>query len=256
MREYVLRLREVTKRFGGLKAVDGVSFDVRKGTIVGVIGPNGSGKTTLFNLITGVYRPDGGEIYFEGKPIHGLEPHRIYRMGLVRTFQIPRAFYRMTVLDNVILAARDQIGDGLLSALLKRRRWRKQEARLIEKAMDILEFLGLHDHANSSPASISGGQLRLLELARALISDPKMILLDEPASGIAPSLAKRIFGKIMELRSTFGITFLIIEHRLEYIMDCADWVLVLHKGRIIGEGRPYEVMESEDVLKAYLGEAS
>ncbi len=254
MSNYILEVEAVSKYFGGLKAIDHVSFDIRKGMIVGLVGPNGSGKTTLFNTITGIYKPDSGEIYFEGKPIHGLRPYQIYRRGLVRTFQIPRVINRVSVLDNVVIAARNQIGDELLNIFTKRREWLRQERHIIKKAMNVLEFLDLHKYYNVSPSSLSGGQLRLLELARALISNPKMVLLDEPASGIAPHLAKKIYDKILELRSNFNITFFIIEHRLEYIVECADWMLVLYKGRIIEEGPPHEILESKRVAKVYLGE--
>jgi ABC-type branched-subunit amino acid transport system ATPase component len=250
----LLSLCHITKAFGGLRAVEDVSLDIKRGSITGLIGPNGSGKTTLFNVISGVCPPDKGEMYFDGDELAGLQPHDVYRRGLVRTFQFPRPFYKMTLLDNMLIAARCQNGDHL-SRVFLRNRWIKQEAEFTERSMETLDFFELSNYFSSLPSCLSGGQLKLLELAKVLMSDPKMILLDEPASGIAPPLAKKIFRKILELRSTRNVTFFVIEHRMEYILDFADWVFVMHKGRIIDEGQPETVMKSRKVIDAYLGEA-
>lgn len=249
----LLTLKGVRKSFDGLKAVDGVSLEVKSAKIVGLIGPNGSGKTTLFNTISGVYKPDIGEVYFNKERIDRLPPHEIYEKGLVRSFQIPRLFGKMTVLDNMMIAGRNQIGDGLTNVFLRKGKWKAQESELHEKAMGILEFLMLGDLSEARPDEISGGQIKLLEIGRAMMSDPQMILLDEPAAGVNPILARQIFDRIVELRDGKGITFFIIEHRIEFLLNLVDWVHVMHKGRIIADGPPHSISEDGRVVKAYLG---
>lgn len=250
----LLAVKGAVKRFGGLVAVNDVSLDIKQGSIVGLIGPNGSGKTTLFNVISGVFPPDSGEVYFDGERIDGLAPYEIYHRGLVRSFQIPRLFQKMTVLDNVMVAARNQIGDKLFNVPI-RRRWMKQESDLLEKAQDILNFLDLGHLSDEPSTNISGGQLKLLEIGRALISDPKMLLFDEPAAGVNPAIAQEIFKKFVDLKQNKGLTFFIIEHRIELVLDFLDWMYVMHKGSIIAEGPPKEVVNNERVIKIYLGEA-
>ncbi len=250
----ILKLESVRKQFGGIHAVDGLSMSVNHREIVGLIGPNGSGKTTLFNVISGVLKPDRGIVRFDGTRIDGMSPDKIYKLGLVRSFQTPRLFRRMTVMDNVVFAARGQLGDGLGPSLAKRRAWREQEEELEKKALGILDFLELTRLKDDYPSSLSGGQLKLLEIGRSLMSDPKMLLLDEPAAGVNPYLAAKIFEKIRELRASLGLTFLIIEHRMELLLSYVDNLRVMHKGRVIAEGTPDEIQKTEQVIQVYLGE--
>ncbi|RLI05433.1 ABC transporter ATP-binding protein [Candidatus Bathyarchaeota archaeon] len=255
MEEILLETRNLTKSFGGLKAVNNVTLTVGKNSITGLIGPNGSGKTTLFNTITGVYSPDHGEVYFEGKRIDKLSPHQIYAKGLVRTFQTPRLFQKLTVLDNMMVASRNHVGDSFLNVFLKRRSWGEQEAKLAERALEILELLELDDRKDTPASELSGGQMKLLELGRALMTEPKMMLLDEPAAGVNPTLARRIFEKIRQLRDELSLTFFTIEHRIEILLEHADWIYVMHNGSIVAEGTPDEVVNNKVVVDVYLGEA-
>lgn len=250
----LLTLVDLAKSFDGLRAVDGVSLKVERGSIAGLIGPNGSGKTTLFHTITGIETPDHGKVYFNEERIDGLPPNDIYERGLVRSFQIPRLFNKMTVLDNMIIAGRDQIGDNLSDVVLRRHRWMEQEKELRERALDILEFMELKHLKDAYPNQISGGQIKLLEIGRTLMSKPQMLLLDEPAAGVNPTLADQIFEKILDLRDVQGPTFLIIEHRIELLLNIVDQVFVMNKGRIISEGKPDEIKLDKRVVEAYLGE--
>jgi branched-chain amino acid transport system ATP-binding protein len=254
MEKKLLEAENVMKSFGGLKAVDNVTLSVKEGSITGLMGPNGSGKTTLFNLISGIHKPELGRIYFAGERIDNLTPHQIYARGIARAFQIPRLFQRLTVLDNMMLAANGNVGDGLLNVFLKTRKWREQEVELAEKAIEILELVEL-DHVKSLPASnLSGGQMKLLEIGRALMAEPKLLLLDEPAAGVNPTLAAEIFRKIEQLRRDLGVTFFTIEHRVEFLLGHSDWLYVMHRGNIIAEGKPDEVLNNKMVIDVYLGE--
>lgn len=253
MEEPLLRVEEVRKSFGGLRAVDGVSLKVEKGSIVGLVGPNGSGKTTLFNVILGHYPPEQGRVYFNGERIDHLPPYQVYKKGLARAFQLPRLFYQLTLLDNMLLAVREHSGDGFFSTFLGRRKWQEQEKRIANKALEILEILEL-EHLRLSPAEeLSGGQRKLLEIGRAMMSDPILMLLDEPAAGLNPLIAKKIFQRIEEFRKK-GVTFFIIEHRLDVLVEFADWIYLMDKGKIVAEGKPQEVIESPIFLEVYLGE--
>jgi len=252
--ETLLRIREVSKHFGGVYAVNGVSLDIKSGSIWGLVGPNGSGKSTLFNTVLGLHRPDAGDIYFNSNCISNLAPHQIYALGLVNAFQIPRLFQKLSVLDNMLVAARGHQGDRLLNSLFSKKSWQKQEVELADKAMEILELLGL-DHLVFSPAGeLSGGQRKLLEIGRGLMASPTLLLLDEPAAGINPNLGRRIFEKIENLRQEKGISFFIIEHRLEILFNFAHWVYVMDKGKIVIEGKPKEVAENPAFYQVYLGE--
>lgn len=251
----ILKTENLTKAFGGLKAVNNVTLTVKDNTITGLIGPNGSGKTTLFNVISGVYKPTSGAIYFNGKRIDGLSPHKVYHEGLVRTFQIPRLFQKLTVLENMIVAARSNTGENLLGTFLRRRKWSEEEEKLAEKALEILELLELDNLRDTPAGELSGGQMKLLELGRALITEPKMLLLDEPAAGVNPTLAKRIFEKITQLRDELLLTFFTIEHRVEILLEHADWIYVMHNGSIISQGKPDDVINDKTVVDVYLGEA-
>ena len=253
MEEALLKIREVSKHFGGVYAVNGVSLDINHGGICGLVGPNGSGKTTLFNTILGLHKPDQGEIYFKGKCINNLAPHQIYELGLVNAFQIPRIFYNLSVLDNMLVAARGHQGDRLFNSLFLRGRWQEQEKGLIEEAQNILELVEL-EHLVFPPAGeLSGGQRKLLEVARGLMAKPTLLLLDEPAAGINPTLGKKIFQNLKDF-SHNGTSFFIVEHRLEILFEFASWVYVMDKGRIVIAGQPKTLVEDPTFYTIYLGE--
>ncbi len=253
MTEALLRIRGVRKSFGGLRAVDGATLDVRKGGITGLIGPNGSGKTTLFNTVLGIYQPEEGSIYLDSERIDGLPPHVVYAKGLANAFQIPRLFRQLSVLDNMLLAARGNKGEGFLQGLLLKARWQRKEAELAEKALGILRLLELEGLALAPAGEISGGQMKLLEIGRALMADPMLVLLDEPAAGVNPVLGRKIYERIEELCSQ-GLSFFIIEHRLEILFDFANWVYLMEKGRVVAEGSPAEIVNSPVFYEVYLGE--
>jgi ABC-type branched-subunit amino acid transport system ATPase component len=250
----ILETESVTKSFGGLKAVNKVNIKVGAETITGLIGPNGSGKTTLFNVLGGAMKADSGIITFKGNRIDGLPCFRIYRSGLVRTFQVPRLFLQMTVLDNMIIAARDQIGDGLAGVFLHDRGWKRQEEDIIKKALEVLELVDLYHQRTNLTGNLSGGQMKLLELGRALMSDPKMLLLDEPAAGVSPIIVDKIFDRISELRKLLNLTFFIIEHRIETLFNYTDTVIVMYRGEVIAEGSGKQLIEDPKVIDVYLGE--
>lgn len=253
MEESILRVKEVGKHFGGLWAVNRASLDVARASITALVGPNGSGKTTLFNVVFGLHKPDEGCVYFNGERIDHLAPHQVYAKGVVHAFQIPRLFYRLTVLDNMLLAARGHKGDGLLYSVVFRQGWQAQERELADKALELLNLLEL-DHLTLSPASeLSGGQRKLLEIGRALMASPVLLLLDEPAAGVNPKLGRKIFEKI-ELFRQRGLSFLIIEHRLEILFDFANWVYVMDRGEIAVEGKPDDVAKDSTFYKVYLGD--
>jgi len=251
--EALLKIREVSKHFGGVYAVNGVSLDINHGGICGLVGPNGSGKTTLFNTILGLHRPDQGEIYFHGERINNLAPHQIYKLGLVNAFQLPRLFYNLSVLDNMLVAARGHQGDRLFNSLFLRRRWQEQEKGLVQEALDILELVELEQWAFSLAGELSGGQRKLLEVARGLMAKPMLLLLDEPAAGINPVLGKRIFEKLKDF-SRNGIAFFIVEHRLEILFEFASWVYVMDKGKIVIAGQPQALIDNPTFYAIYLGE--
>jgi branched-chain amino acid transport system ATP-binding protein len=249
----LLKLVDVVKSFGGLRAVDGVSLEVEKGGLVGLIGPNGSGKTTLFNVIAGVYKPERGQIYFEGKRIDGLTPDEVFQRGIVRSFQLPRLFKGMTLLCNTLVPPRGQIGEKIRYAPIHRT-WKSQEISNAEEALKISRTLELDGVIANLATDISGGQMKLLEIGRALMGEPKLLLLDEPTAGVAPKLAREIFERIIDLREEFGITCFIIEHRLELLFDFVKHIFVMHKGQIIAEGTRDDIMNNETVIKVYLGD--
>ncbi|UXD21930.1 branched-chain amino acid ABC transporter substrate-binding protein [Ignicoccus pacificus DSM 13166] len=252
--DYILKVEHVRKTFGGIVALDDVVMGVRRGTMTALIGPNGSGKTTLFNVIAGVYKPDRGKVYFDGHDITGMPPEKIYHLGLVRTFQIPRMFKGMTVYENVLTAARNNPGESYAKSLI-RSIWKRAELGIANKAVDTMKLLKILHIAKNLSSAISGGQMKLVELARGLMSDPKMLLLDEPAAGVNPTLAHEIFKFLRHLRDERGMSMLIIEHRLDILFDYVDYVYVMHRGRIVAEGTPEEVSENPVVVEIYLGEA-
>ncbi len=248
----MLEVMDLEKNFGGIKAVDGCSLKVEQGSITGLIGPNGAGKTTLFNLITGFYAPDGGKIWFSGERIDGLSPHKVARKALTRTFQIPRELREMTVLENLMVVPENQIGERIWNSFFRPGVVRRQEREIRDEALGVLEFVELIDLANEYAKNLSSGQKKLLELARTLMAEPKMILLDEPGAGVNPTLMRKLTRNIENLRQR-GKTFFLIEHDMDLIMNLCDTVIVMNKGRQLAEGTPDEIKKNESVLEAYLG---
>lgn len=316
----ILSVRDIRKSFGNLHALDGVSLDVLERKITILIGPNGSGKTTLINVISGQYKPDSGKILFQGHDATGLPPYELYEKGLSRTFQIPALFWKLTVLENLLVAEKKNIGESLLwsnlpvgfrsrkdffrplfdgsagrllidtirsvKPLLRNRSllrriflekklvafaklvttksfkpwrdffvpsWREAERRSTEKASRILDLLGLTRAWNQPAYLLSGGQMKLVEIGRALMSDAKLLLLDEPVSGVNPTLAHEIFARIIKLRDELGLTFFIVEHRLDIALRYVDQMFAMAMGRVIASGSPDEVMKDRAVIEAYLG---
>jgi branched-chain amino acid transport system ATP-binding protein len=250
--EIILSVKDLHKSFGGVKALAGVNVDVFEGELIGLIGPNGSGKTTLFNTISGLVKPDKGTIYFLGKRIDGLEPSEIYKLGLVRSFQTPRLYSGLTVLENLLVPPKDQIGEKIIYAPFKSK-WSKQEKKFGADARSVSTLVELGDVIHNFAREISGGQMKLLELGRTLMGGPKLVLLDEPTAGVLPKLAEQIFAKIKELKERYALTFFIIEHRLEILFKYVERVYAMHQGRVIAEGTPDEIMKNKEVVKAYLG---
>lgn len=248
----ILEANGVSKNFGGLKALSGVSFAVEAGEILGVIGPNGSGKTTLFNVLTGIYPPSAGTVIYRGEQLSGLPPYHVTRRGVVRTFQNIRIFSNMTVMDNVLVGRHSRMGTSLLDAVLKTRSKRLAESSAHEKAGAYLDFAGLGAKKGEIAANLSYGEQRRLEIARALASEPSLLLLDEPGAGMNPYDAGRLMSLIKEIRTT-GITILLIEHNMRVLMGISDRVIALEAGRKIAEGTPEEIQRNPDVIRAYLG---
>ncbi|MFQ5796295.1 MAG: ABC transporter ATP-binding protein [Candidatus Bipolaricaulia bacterium] len=252
-RDEMLRVVEVVKDFGGVRALDHCTIAVERGTITGLIGPNGAGKTTLFNVVTGFITADAGRVIFKGKEITSLPPYKVFHNGLCRTFQIPHEFKEMTVLENLMLVPAQQKGEKLLYPWFRPGAVRKQERRVYDKAIEVLEFVDLIHLKDEYAGNLSGGQKKLLELARTMISDPEMILLDEPGAGVNPTLMKRLVGNIEHLCYERGLTFLLIEHDMDLVMSLCNPVIVLSEGRKLMEGTPDEVRQDPRVLDAYLG---
>lgn len=251
MTEPLLSVKRVSKHYGGIKAVDKASFELEPGRITGLIGPNGAGKTTMFDLITGHQRPDGGEIRFKGTHVDGLPPHRIARMGIGRTFQLVRLLPRLSALDNLVVAAPDHPGETVSAALFGG--WREAEARARERAEAWLAFVGMSHRRDVRAGNLSYGQGKLTEIARALTFDADLLLLDEPMSGINPTLRKRLLELIHRIRREEGKTFLIVEHDIEMIMAECDDIIVMDQGRVLLHADPETVRKDERVIEAYLG---
>jgi len=249
----ILKVDNIAKQYGGLRVLKGATLDVEEGKVVGLVGPNGSGKTTLLNIIFGLLKADEGKIYFQDKDITGLAPHKLYRLGMSFSFQMPRLFTRLTVRDNLHIAARDQVGESLIGALFMRNSWQKQESKLAVKAESIMELMGLTHLARNPAAELSGGQRKLLEVGRALMADPKMMLLDEPAAGVNPVLGKTIYQRLRQLKER-GMTFLVVEHKLDMMLDYADWVYMIDHGKILLSGPPRDVIEHPEFYTTYAGE--
>jgi neutral amino acid transport system ATP-binding protein len=242
----------LSKNFGGIRAVNDAQIQVQKGSITGLIGPNGAGKTTLFNLLSNFIKPDRGQVLFDGEPIHHLQPHQIALQGCVRTFQVARVLSRLSVLENMLLATQKQTGENFFNVWFQKGRVRQEERENKERAMSVLESVGLAAKAQDYAGALSGGQRKLLEIARALMTHPKLILLDEPAAGVNPTLIGQICEHIINWNKE-GITFLIIEHNMDVIMSLCDRVWVLAEGTNLAHGTPEEIQNNRAVLEAYLG---
>jgi branched-chain amino acid transport system ATP-binding protein len=249
----MLEIVKVEKSFGGLTAVCDCSLRVQEGSITGLIGPNGAGKTTLFNIITGYYKPDKGKITFLGEGIDGLPPHQIFHKKIYRTFQITREFAQMTVLENLMLMPEKQIGEKIWNTWFRASSVRRQEKVIQEKALEVLEFVELIDLKDEYAGSLSGGQKKLLELARSMMAEPKMVLLDEPGAGVNPTLMRKLIANIKKLCEEKKITFFLIEHDMDLIMNLCNPVIVMSEGKKLAEGIPEEIKKDERVLEAYLG---
>ncbi|HEV2138592.1 MAG TPA: ABC transporter ATP-binding protein [Nitrososphaerales archaeon] len=247
-----LEVRELTKSFGSLRALDGVTLDVEARKVNILIGPNGSGKTTLINTMSGFYKADSGTVAFDGKDITGLPPYKVYGLGVARTFQIPNLFWKLTVLENVLVAEKGNPGESFFRSLIKGA-WIKRETEATERALRLLDLLGLSRVWDNTAIKLSGGQMKLLELGRVLMSGARLILLDEPISGVNPTLAHEIFSRILKLRDELGVTFMIVEHRLDIALSYVDSVTAMAFGKVVATGKPELVMSDQKVIEAYLG---
>ena len=250
-----LRVEGLVKRFGGITAVDGATFEVEEGSLTGLIGPNGAGKSTTFNCITGVHGPTDGTIYFKGEDITGLEPYEIAQRGLVRTFQIARELEDMTVLENLMLAPKNQGGESVFRSVMPGLRGGivPEEEEIPERVWEMLEFFEIDHLAGEYAGGLSGGQRKLLEMARALMADPDVVLLDEPLAGVNPTLEEKLLDRIHELREE-GYTFLLVEHDMDVIMNNCERIIVMHQGQVLADGTSEDIQNNEQVIKAYLGE--
>jgi len=250
-----LRVEGLVKRFGGVTAVDGASFEVEQGSLTGLIGPNGAGKSTTFDCITGVHEPTAGNVYFENEDITGMEPYRIAQKGLVRTFQIARELGGMSVLENLMLAPKNQVGESAIRSVTPGLRAGvvEEETEIRERAWETLEFFEIEHLATENAENLSGGQRKLLEMARALMTDPEMVLLDEPLAGVNPTLEEKLLDRIHRLRED-DYTFLLVEHDMDVIMNNCEHVIVMHQGGVLAEGTGEEIRNDERVIEAYLGE--
>ena len=249
----LLEASDLSMRFGGLLAVNRVGLKVKQGEIVALIGPNGAGKTTVFNCLTGFYRPTGGRILFKGQAVQGLPGHKISRLGMVRTFQNVRLFKAMTVLENLLVAQHRHLNTSLLSGLLQTPGFRKSERKALSRAKYWLDKVGLTDFANREAGTLAYGQQRRLEIARCMVTEPALLMLDEPAAGLNPKETQALDELISELRRDYGVSVLLIEHDMKLVMDISDRIYVVNQGESLASGIPEEVRRTPDVVRAYLG---
>ena len=252
----MLRIKNIHKNFGGLKAVNNVSLKVKEGSITGLIGPNGAGKTTLFNTIAGVYSPSEGEIYLDSENITNLKPHELFQKGVLRTFQIAHEFSTLTVLENLMMVPGNQSGENIVNALLKPGLIKKEEEQVKQKAYEVIDFLNLKHLANELAGNLSGGQKKLLELGRTMMVDAKLVLLDEVGAGVNRTLLKEIGTSIQRLNKEKGYTFCMIEHDMDFISRLCDPVIVMAEGSVLFEGTSDEVKKNDRVIESYLGRRS
>ena len=246
-------VQDVVKHFGGVAAVDGVSMEIKQGTITGLIGPNGAGKSTLFNLIAGNLNPESGSIYLDGEDVTGLKPHMLFSKGLLRTFQIAHEFQSLSVLDNLMMVPSLQVGESLLGAWFKREKVVRQEAEMRGNAEEVISFLNMGHLANELAGNLSGGQKKLLELGRTMMVSPKVVILDEVGAGVNRTLLKEIGDAILSMNRERGFTFCMIEHDMDFISRLCDPVVVMAEGKILAQGSAEEIKANEDVIEAYLG---
>jgi branched-chain amino acid transport system ATP-binding protein len=249
----LLKIDNITKQFGGLTAVKDFNLELNKGEIVALIGPNGAGKTTAFNMVTGVYKPTTGKIFFKGTDITGLRPDQITKLGIARTFQNIRLFKDLSVLDNVLIANHLHIKSNFIEATLKLPRYRKEDREMLEKSLNLLEKVGLIDARNEKSSSLPYGKQRRLEIARALATNPEVLLLDEPAAGMNPKETEDLTAFIKQIRDEFDLSIFMIEHHMEVVMGISERIYVLDYGVIIAEGNAYEIQNNPKVIEAYLG---
>ncbi len=251
----ILEIRDIGFAYGGVWAVNGCSFYVPRGSITGLIGPNGAGKSTLIEILSGFLRPQRGSVLFEGADITGIGAARTAKLGIIRTFQTSRVFARLPVIENVMIAAKDQRGENPLRAMFLRPTWREQEAGLRREARELLDWLGLTEHVERPAGTLSGGQRRLMEIARALMAHPKLLLLDEPTAGVFPEVSRLIADRVREIAAQ-GVSILLIAHNMGFLSSVADDVVVMAQGKVLTRGTLDYVRSHQEVVAAYLGVTS
>tara|TARA_B100000925_G_scaffold75681_1_gene53381 strand:- start:432 stop:1202 length:771 start_codon:yes stop_codon:yes gene_type:complete len=256
MKTSLVKVQNMNKSFGGLKAINDCSIEIKENSITGIIGPNGSGKSTLFNLITGNLKPDQGSVFYNGLEITGKEPYELFKLGILRTFQIAHEFSNLTVIENLMMVPGNQLGEHLITSIFSREKFKKQENEIKEKAFEVLKFLKIDHLINEKAGNLSGGQKKLLELARTMMVDAKIVFLDEVGAGVNKSLLKEISDSILKLNEERNYTFCIIEHDIDFITKLCDPVIVLAEGKVLFQGTAKEVKDNNEVIDSYLGKSS
>tara|TARA_Y100001935_G_C17254370_1_gene482805 strand:+ start:103 stop:873 length:771 start_codon:yes stop_codon:yes gene_type:complete len=256
MNNNLVKVQNINKSFGGLRAINNCSIEIKENSITGIIGPNGSGKSTLFNLITGNLKPDEGSVFYNGLEITGKEPYELFKLGILRTFQIAHEFSNLTVIENLMMVPGNQLGENLITSIFSREKFKKQENEIKEKAFEVLKFLKIDHLINEKAGNLSGGQKKLLELARTMMVDAKIVFLDEVGAGVNKSLLKEISDSIIKLNEERNYTFCIIEHDIDFITKLCDPVIVLAEGKVLFQGTAKEVKENNEVIDSYLGKSS
>ena len=254
--DYILNISRLSKKFGGISAVNNCSLKIKRGSITGIIGPNGSGKSTLFNLIAGSLKPNTGKVFFNNENITGTPSYELFSKGILRTFQIAHEFSNLTVLENLMMVPSDQSGEDIINALFMRKKFQKEEEMIRQKAYEVTEFLKLKHLSNELAGNLSGGQKKLLELGRTMMVDSKLVLLDEVGAGVNRTLLKDLGTAILRLNKEKGYTFCMIEHDMDFISRMCDPVIVLSNGSVLFEGTSEEVKNNEQVIESYLGRSS